>query len=128
MTYIWQRHDWPNFVWDNEIVDSNAHAFALEASRLVGEVQHLRDAVKTGVQIDLIVSEAVKTSQIEGESYDREDVRSSIRNQLGLNDPPAAVRDPRANGVAALMISVRDHFAAPPDRGAPLRVAGIDHP
>ena len=69
--------------------------------------------VKTGVQIDLIVSEAVKTSQIEGESYDREDVRSSIRNQLGLNVPPAAVRDPRANGVAALMISVRDHFAAP---------------
>ena len=113
VTYIWQRHDWPNFVWDNEIVDSNAHAFALEASRLVGEVQHLRDAVKTGVQLDLIVSEAVKTSQIEGESYDREDVRSSIRNQLGLNVPPAAVRDPRANGVAALMISVRDHFAAP---------------
>lgn len=112
VTYIWQRDDWPNFVWDNETVDSSAHAYALEASRLVGEVAHLSDAVRTGVQIDLIVSEAVKTSQIEGESYDRQDVRSSIRNQLGLNAVPAAVRDPRANGVAALMISVREHFAA----------------
>ena len=45
VTYIWQRHDWPNFVWNNDIVDSNAHAFALEASRLAGEVQHPCDAV-----------------------------------------------------------------------------------
>ena len=111
MTYIWQREYWPNFTWDNDAVDQNAYAYALEASSLVGEVKHLSETEKTDALIDLMVSEAVKTSQIEGENFDREDVRSSIRNQLGLNATPETVRDPRANGVAALMISVRDHFA-----------------
>ncbi len=111
MTYIWQRGEWPNFTWDNDAVDQNAYAYALEASSLVGEVTYLSETEKTDALIDLMVSEAVKTSQIEGENYDREDVRSSIRNQLGLNTTPETVRDPRANGVAALMISVRDHFA-----------------
>jgi len=111
VTYIWQRDEWPNFTWDNNAVDQNAYAYALEASSLVGEVKHLSETEKTDALIDLMVSEAVKTSQIEGENFDREDVRSSIRNQLGLNATPETVRDPRANGVAALMISVRDHFA-----------------
>ena len=111
MRYIWQQKQWPNFTWDNNALDQ--HAYALEASRLVGEVQHLSKTEKTDALIDLMVSEAVKTSQIEGEHFDREDVRSSIRNQLGLNATPDTVRDPNANGVASLMISVRDHFAAP---------------
>jgi len=113
MPYIWQRKEWPNFTWDNDAVDRNAYAYALEASRLVGEVGHLPATSKTDALIDLMVSEAVKTSRIEGENFDREDVRSSIRNQLGLNATPETVRDPRAHGVAGLMISVRDHFAAP---------------
>ena len=113
MTYIWQLKEWPNFTWDSNAVDQNAYAYALEASSLVGEVKHLSEDQKSDAMIDLMVSEAVKTSQIEGENFDREDVRSSIRNQLGLNTTPETVRDPKANGVAALMISVRDHFAEP---------------
>ena len=113
MAYIWQQPEWPNFTWDTAAVDQNVYAYALEASRLVGEVQHLSKAEKTDVLIDRMVSEAVKTSQIEGENLDREDVRSAIRNHLGLNASLEKVRDQRANGVAALMISVRDHFAEP---------------
>lgn len=113
MAYIWEQKEWPNFTWDAGAVDQNAYAYALEASSLVGEVKHLSEDEKTDALIDLMVSEAVKTSQIEGENFDREDVRSSIRNQLGLNKTPETVRDPKANGVAALMISVREHFAEP---------------
>lgn len=113
VTYIWQRKEWPNFTWDNEVVDRSAYAYAMEASSLVGTVKHLSESQKTDTLIDLMVSEAVKTSQIEGENFDREDVRSSIRNQLGLNTTPETVRDPKANGVSALMISVRDHFNEP---------------
>jgi len=113
VAYIWQQAEWPQFTWDADAVDGNAYAYGLEASGLVGEVRHLSQAEKTDALIDLMVSEAVKTSQIEGENFDREDVRSSIRNQLGLNPTPETVRDPKAEGVAALMISVRDHFAEP---------------
>ena len=113
MAYIWQQAGWPNFTWDGDAVDQHVYAYALEASRMVGEVKHLSEAEKTDLLIDRMVSEAIKTSQIEGENLDREDVRSSIRNHLGMNASPETVRDQRANGVAAMMISVRDHFAEP---------------
>ena len=113
MAYVWQRAEWPNFTWDTAAVDQNVYAYALEASRLVGEVQHLSEAEKTDVLVDRMVSEAVKTSQIEGENLDSKDVCASIRNQLGLNLSLETVRDRRANGVAGLMISVQDHFSEP---------------
>lgn len=111
MPYIWQHEDWPNFAWDTHLLERSVYSYGLEAGRLAGEVGHLPEGMKIDALIDLMVSEAVTTSQIEGERYDREDVRSSIRNQLGLNATPGAVRDPRANGVAALMISVRDSIS-----------------
>ena len=78
---------------------------------MLGEVRHLPEDQKNDALIDLLISEAVKTSQIEGENLNPEDVRSSIRNQLGLNATPESVHDPRADGVAAMMISVRKHFS-----------------
>lgn len=117
MTYIWQRAEWPGFTWDSDAVDQIAYEYALDAGRLAGEVEHLPEAGRTDALVDLMVAEAVKTSQIEGEVYDREDVRSSIRNQLGLNPSPEAVRDPKANGVAELAVSVREHFAEPLTEG-----------
>lgn len=110
MPYIWQREDWPKFTWDTQLLERSVYAYGMEAGRLAGQIRYLPEGEKMDALIDLMVSEAVKTSQIEGENYDREDVRSSIRNQLGLNATPQAVRDPRANGVAALMISVRDQI------------------
>lgn len=113
MQYIWEHSNWPDFTWNDASIEKQAYDYALEASRLVGEVQHLSEDQKTDALIDMMVSEAVKTSQIEGENFDRADVRSSIRNQLGLNKVAEAVRDPKANGIAALMISVREHFSEP---------------
>ncbi|MDP3532575.1 MAG: Fic family protein [Alphaproteobacteria bacterium] len=113
MKYIWQHKEWPNFTWDNNAVDNKAYEYAMAANRLVGEVKHLSEDQKSEALIDLMVSEAIKTSQIEGENFDREDVRSSIRNQLGLNQTPETVKNSKANGIASLMISVREHFKAP---------------
>ena len=65
--------------------------------------------------MDLLVSEAIKTSAIEGEQLDRVSVRSSIKAHIGLAPKETASRDPRADGIAALMVSVREHCARPLD-------------
>jgi len=111
MKYIWQQDNWPAFIWQSPKAEMNAYAYAMEAGNLVGQISHLSEAEKTDALIDLMVSEAVKTSKIEGELYDRDDVRSSIRNQLGIAPSPENVKDPRANGVSALMISVSRNYA-----------------
>lgn len=57
-----------------------------------------------------MVNEAVKTSQIEGEMLNSEDVRSSIKNFLGLSNPPTRVLDPKAEGISALMVDLRKTY------------------
>ena len=111
MTYIWQRKEWPNFTWDNEVVEQNASQFTIEANRLFGKVNDLPEVEKTTVIVDLMVSEALNTSLIEGEYFSWSDLHSSIRNHLNLNADPEKVYDTKANGIASLMVSVPEHFA-----------------
>src|SRR5690606_20694815 len=58
----------------------------------------------------LMIEEAMKTSAIEGEMLNRQDVMSSIKNNLGLNKKPANVKDKKAKAVADLMIAVRNNY------------------
>jgi len=63
-----------------------------------------------------MVSEAIKSSEIEGEMLSRPDVMSSIKNNLGLNPKPTHVGDRRAEGIAELMVCVRNDYAEPASR------------
>jgi uncharacterized protein DUF4172 len=60
-----------------------------------------------------MVEEAVKTSEIEGDYINRPDIRSSIKNQLGLNKNIAKVHDKRAQGLVELMLDLRNTFKEP---------------
>ena len=60
-----------------------------------------------------MTSEAIKTSAIEGETLDRNSVRSSIKAHLGLASPDTASRDAKADGVATLMTDVRQQWRQP---------------
>ena len=60
--------------------------------------------------IELMVAEAIKTSEIEGEYLSRQDVLSSIRNNLGMGYAPQS-HDKRAQGIAELMVDVRNSYA-----------------
>jgi Fic family protein len=63
--------------------------------------------------IDIILAEAIKTSEIEGEYPSRKDVLSSIRKNLGLHHSPEFIKDKSAAGVGELMIDVRKSFKDP---------------
>jgi len=110
MTYNWQQTDWPNFKYSLDEVQDALLEFAQKTGRVSGVLDGLPDNVQNEVIVDLMVTEAIKSSEIEGEFVSREDVKSSIRNNLGLNEAPEKVTDVRAEGLAQLMIDVRDSF------------------
>lgn len=60
----------------------------------------------------MLIEEAIKTSEIEGEYMSREDVMSSIKNNLGIHENPD-VKDKRASGVAKLMVEINQKTAVP---------------
>lgn len=110
MEYIWKHPDWPEFTYQTDALQDVLYQYAAEANALAGRLAGVDEEEKSEALIDLMVTEAIRTSQIEGEHYDRDDVRSSIRNQLGLAKIPEPVRDPRANGISSLMISARETY------------------
>jgi len=113
MKYNWQQADWPHFRYDLSNLHEILIAIAEKMGFINGKLTHLTEQNKTEAMINLIIEEAIKTSKIEGENINRLDVRSSIKNKLGLSQTIHPVQDKRASGIAELMLDVRDTFKQP---------------
>ncbi len=113
MTYNWQQTDWLSFHYDSEALDDLLVKFYSANGRVLGLSQGLNANMQTDTLINMMVSEAIKTSEIEGEYLSRQDVMSSIRNNLGLAEPTETVKDQRARGIGELIAKVRNTYMAP---------------
>ncbi|MCY4595875.1 MAG: Fic family protein [Bryobacterales bacterium] len=112
MTWNWQRPDWPRFSWDQERLKKAEEVFLVQSGVVEGVVRHLDEADREQLTIEAISSEALTTSEIEGEILDRASVQSSIRKQLGL--PTEEWRaTPAERGVADMMVDLYRSFAQP---------------
>jgi Fic family protein len=108
MTWNWQQENWPNFIYDREVLAPNETQFIHEAGMVHGAIKHLTEGDKSQLTIDLISNEAVTTSEIEGEILNRDSVHSSIRLNFGLDTDNRKV--PLAEqGIAALMSDLYQH-------------------
>ncbi len=112
MTWNWQRSDWPNFSWDRPRLRKAEEHFLVGAGVFAGTVKHLGSEDQERLTIEAISSEAVTTSEIEGEILDRASVQSSIRRQLGLDTDARRVK-PAEQGIAEMMVDLYRTFAAP---------------
>ncbi len=111
MKYSWQHPDWPHFRYSLEGLEDILFEFAERTGRVSGLLAGLSAGTRAEAIIDMMVAEAIKTSEIEGEYLSRQDVMSSIRNNLGLGQKSEPVYDLRAQGAAELMVDVRNSFA-----------------
>ncbi|TMU54588.1 Fic family protein [Flagellimonas algicola] len=113
MRYNWQQKDWPNFRYQTTDIDDLLFDFAQRTGRISGVLEGLSEKEQTEAMINLMVSEAIKTSEIEGEYLSRNDVMSSIKRNLGIQPDVPLTKDKRAEGVAELMLAVRRNFNEP---------------
>lgn len=110
MIYNWQHKEWPDFSYDLAEIEARLYTFSEKTGIVSGMLTSLPDEVKMSAIVEIMVAEAVKTSAIEGEFLSREDVMSSIKNNLGLNLPIEKVADRRANGIGLLMTDIRNTY------------------
>ncbi len=110
--YNWEHKNWNKFTYNEKVVDKYAQKIAENFGELNGmqktfDLPKLQEAI-----IRIMISEAQKTSEIEGEMLSRQDLMSSIKNRLGLSLKKERVKDKRAENVAMLMIQLRADFRA----------------
>lgn len=113
MQYNWQHSEWPNFQYEQAKIHDLLLRFTEKTGRVDGLLSALPESEQTETIIDLMVSEAVKSSEIEGEMLSRPEVMSSIKKNLGLHADPKKTGNRKAEGIAELMVCVRNGFAKP---------------
>ena len=113
MHYIWQNSDWPNFKYDLSGIQDTLYSYIRDMSTLSTSLDQTQAELSYDTLIDIIVAEALKTSEIEGEYYSEINVRSSVRKILGLDNKSSNTCDKRAESLSYLMIEARNTFDAP---------------
>jgi Fic family protein len=112
MTWNWQQTDWPHFTWDRSRLTLAEQQFLVGGGVLLGTVKHLGEEKRNQLTVEAMSTEALTTSEIEGEILDRASVQSSIQRQLGLAADNRRVA-PREQGVSEMMVDLYRTFSDP---------------
>lgn len=110
MNYNWQQRDWPNFIYDEKQIP--AFSLGKRLGILEEKFSSLSQKSESDTTADLLILEALRTSEIEGEFLSREDVMSSIKKNLGISGKTSPlVRDKRAKGISNVLVEARKTFS-----------------
>lgn len=112
MKWNWQLESWPNFTWDSDKLVVYEQSFTENAGIIIGSSQHISQEGKQNLFIDLMCTDALDSSEIEGEHLNRDSVQSSIKKELGLSaEAPRASLAER--GIAKMMVNLYQTISSP---------------
>ena len=112
-TYIHELPDWPRFRWDHEALAAPLAAVRHHQGRLIGRMEGLGFQLRAEAVLQSLTEEVLKSSEIEGEQLDREQVRSSIARQLGMDIGALAPVDRNVEGIVEMMLDATQNYHAP---------------
>jgi len=99
--YIWQAPSWPAFRWDSAALLRFLGDCRFRQGSLLTKMRELGFEVQQQARAEVLIEEALKTSEIEGERLDPNAVRSSVARRLGLPSAGVpAIRDQHADGIS----------------------------
>jgi Fic family protein len=111
-TYIHQLKGWPDFVWDeNRLTNVLAEIKFLQA-RLLGRMEGLGFTLQQVANLDTLTIDVVKSSEIEGEILNPEEVRSSVARRLGM-ETVGIIAGRNVEGVVEMMLDATQKYATP---------------
>jgi Fic family protein len=111
--FIHQNGNWPNFLWDNdEIVNLLAEARNLQG-RFTGKMESLGFDLRNEALLDTLTLDVLKSSEIEGEYLNPEQVRSSIARRLGMEIAGLVDSDRNVDGVVEMMVDATQNCFNP---------------
>ena len=110
MMYLWQRENWPAFTWSEKSLTNLLAEVSKEQGRLLGRMEALGFELRNEAHLRTLTDDVVKSSQIEGEKLDPEQVRSSIARRLGLDISGLIHADRNVEGVVEMMMDATSNY------------------
>jgi Fic family protein len=112
--YIHERPDWPDFKWDTDRILTLLIDVKNLQGQVIGRMGTLGFELKDQANLAILTQDVLRSSEIEGELLNPEQVRSSIIRQLGLDITTGIVPSERdVDGVVEMMIDAAANFNKP---------------
>ncbi|MGH6947028.1 MAG: Fic family protein [Kiloniellales bacterium] len=110
MSYIHQLLGWPEFRWDHEVLAGPLAAVRHRQGRLIGRMEGLGFGLRSEAMLQTLTEDVLKSSEIEGEILDRDQVRSSIARRLGMDIGGLIPADRDVEGVVEMMLDATQNY------------------
>jgi len=111
--YIHELVDWPRFRWDHQALAAPLAVARHKQGRLIGQMEALGFTVTEEAVLRTLTEDVVKTSEIEGETLDADQVRSSIARRLGMDIGGLKAPDRNVDGVVEMMLDASRNYQQP---------------
>ncbi|MFH0958321.1 MAG: Fic family protein [Pseudomonadota bacterium] len=111
--YIYELKDWPHFRWNQKRLSKSLTLVAHKQGRLIGRMESLGFKLRAEASLQTLTEDVVKSSEIEGEFLDREQVRSSIARRLGMNVGGLTSTERHVDGVVEMVLDATQLYDAP---------------
>ncbi len=111
--YIYELKEWPNFTWDAKQLAEPLAAIRHRQGRLIGNMEALGFNLRQEAVLQTLTADVLKSSEIEGEQLDAEQVRSSIARRLGMDVGALKPADRNVEGVVEMMLDATRRYDQP---------------
>src|ERR1700682_1483160 len=111
--YIHELQGWPRFDGNRERLAEPLAAVRHRQGRLIGHMEALGFNLRQEAVLQTLTADVLKTSEIEGEKLNAEQVRSSIASRLGIDIGALKPADRHVEGVVEMMLDATRHYDQP---------------
>ena len=108
--YIHQLRDWPKLSWQHEKLAKTLADVRHKQGKLTGRMEALGLNLRNEATLQTLTLDVLKSSEIEGEVLNPDQVRSSIARRLGMDIAGLVPADRNVEGIVEMMLDATQHY------------------
>lgn len=111
--YIYQYSGYPHFTWDNSKIMDALTRVATKQGQILGRMQQFGFGDQRVTMLNALTEEITKSSEIEGETLNSEQVRSSLAKRLNIHLDCPAKESHHIEGIVQTMMDAVSNYQQP---------------
>nr|MDA3835016.1 DUF4172 domain-containing protein [Spirochaetales bacterium] len=111
--YIYQYEQWPHFKWDDKEINAILGKVRHLQGKILGQMASLGFSIKKEALLSTLTIDVLKSSEIEGETLNYEQVRYSIARRLGMEYTGMMHTNRDVDGVVEMMLNATQNYNEP---------------
>lgn len=111
--FIHQKPDWTDFKWDSDKILPLLGNVRHRQGKLIGRMESLGFSMKEEAMLTTLTLDVLKSTEIEGEILNKDQVRSSIARKLGIPAQGMVTSSRNVDGAVEMMLDATQHYASP---------------